>query len=335
MSGHRPYRRSMLAAMALTAALSAGAKGMNPIDQDNTNPLKRFALGQQLGRCLTRGCVVFSASIVALGRSEKAPGEVDPERATMLRTVDVKVLEWLYRKDIAAASPDPLRLQHAAPPALSKTGLGPWTVWDGVHLEVGGPLLVARWTGAAQRPTWFDRPEDVGFATSDPALFASVREVTAQQRRFERDPHDVTVVARRMREKNDPLFSAYLLTYLTDHEAVRDVDRAASLLGSLIGQATPPGRTLIADWLASSFYRLAKTTRKELVDTLLAAAAGDDAGSAAPALRTLIRLGDQKLLELPASLTGPTRQKIVEAYRAQQASDKAAHPEFEWQLGLR
>jgi hypothetical protein len=308
-----------------------------PPDMD----LHRFSIGQRFGQCLVRGCTAFIGTVQSLGRPVKEPGEDDAQRAMMLRQVDLKVQDWLYRKEPAAATAtaaaQTTRVQHAAAPALSKTAVGPWSAWQGVRLEVGSALVVARWAATASRPSWMGQPDDVALAVSDKSLFPSLREVAAQQRQFERDPGLATAMATRLLEKKDPLLSGYLLAYLTEHESARDVERAAAALGELLAHpALPaPGLTLVIEWQASSFYRLSKTARAAAVDGLLTLAGGDDPARALPALRGLVRLADQKLLELPKSLAGPSRQKIVDAYRALQAKDKSAHPEFEWQLGLR
>lgn len=314
---------------------------MNP--QDGEQQMARFAMGQRLGSCLVRGCVALVGTIQALGPVEQEAGEPDAQRAMMTRSVDIQVQEWLYRPGGDPGSPlgaaEKVRVTHAAPPAMTKTSLGPWQAWQGARLDVGGPLLVLRWAGQAARASWRGKPEDVALAVSDAALQASLREAIAQHRRFERDASEITTAAALLRDKPDALFAGYLLTCVMDAEGVRDVDKAAPLLAGLLGHAALPGpaRTLAADWLASSFYRLSPATRKSVTEALVVSASGEDAAIAQAALGALVKLGDQHLLDMRTWLTPMRLRKVTEHYRSGRAQRpaEAAHPEFEAQLGLR
>jgi hypothetical protein len=303
--------------------------------QDSEQETERFVVGQRLGDCLVKGCVVFTGIIQSLGRLEKEPGVADAQRAVMTRKVDMKVGEWLYGK----ANGDTVQLLYAAQPALTKTSLGPWIAWEGARLNVGGQLLVVRWAKEAPRPSWLGKPEDVAFVTSDKSLFAPMSEAIAQHRLFERDPDEVAKIPQLLRDKQDNLFRGYLLTYLMDGEGVRNVDNAAAMLSGLLGHESVPGsaQSEIADWLASTFYRLAEATRKAVTQALVVSASADDASVVKPALTVLVRLGDLKMLNLKPLLTPEGQRKIVENYRTFRAQEKVqqGHPEFELQLGLR
>src|SRR5262245_4578137 len=253
------YLRNAALVCGLTAAiLSWGATGMHA--QDNEQATVRFELGQRLGECLVRGCVVFIGVVQSLGTPQKEPGVADEKRAVMMRTVDVKVGEWLY----GHGSEESMQLTHAVRPAFTKTSVGPWNAWEGVTLNVGGQLLVALWSADAPRPTWMGKPEDVAMVISDTSLFTAIRDAISQQQRFDRDPDEVSRAPQLLRDKPDVLFRAYLLTYLMEGESTRDVDKAAGILGGLLGQDLVPvqARSAVADWLASSFYRLSEPTRQ-------------------------------------------------------------------------
>jgi hypothetical protein len=326
-------RKSKRVGFRTLAILSVGAMGMYA--QDSEREMERFGLGQRLGDCLVKGCEVFTGIIQSLGKLEKEPGEADEERAVMTRKVDLKVGEWLYAK----GNGDAAHLIYAARPALTKTSLGPWSAWEGTTLDIGGQLLVVRWAKEAPRPTWLGKPDDVAFVLSDKSLFASVREAIAQHRSLEHNPDEAAKIPQLLRDKQDSVFKGYLLTYLMNGEGVRDVDKAAAMLSGLLGHESVPGpaRAAIADWLASTFYRLTEATRKTATEALVVSASADDARAANPALSVLVRLGDLQMLDLKPLLTQARQRKIVENYRNFRAQNKVQqeHPEFELQLGLR
>src|SRR6266852_831459 len=302
------FRVSKLIWFRTVAILSVGAMGMYA--QGSEQEMERFGLGQRLGDCLVKGCVVFTGITRSLGKLEKEPGVADERRAVMTRKVDIKVGEWLYGQGTG----DTVQLLYAARPALTKTSLGPWSAWEGNSLDVGGQLLVVRWAKEAPRPSWLGKPEDVAFVVSDKSLFAPMREAIAQHRRFERNPDEVAKIPQLLRDKQDSVFRGYLLTYLMNGEGVRNVDKAADMLSGLLGhESVPgPGRAAIADWLASTFYRLAEPTRKAATEALVVSASADDARVANPALTVLVRLGDLQMLNLKPLLTQARQRKIVE-----------------------
>ena len=297
--------------------------------------MQRFGVGQILGDCLVKGCTVFIGTIQAVGPSANAPGETDDRRAVKIRTVDIKVDEWLYAREAVST----VQLLHATRPAMTKTAEGPWEAWEGVTLDVGGKLLVARWAKDAPRPTWLGKPHDVAFVTSDQNLFGPVREMVGRHQQFKADPSQLDKIPELLRDKPDPLFAGYFVTYLMNSEGVRNIDRAAILLSALLGHEAVPGpaRTDIAGWLVSSFYRLAAPARRAVTETFVLLASGNDGERADPALGALVRLGDLKMLDLKPFLTPERQRKLLEKYRASQAQSKppGEHSEIEAQLGLR
>jgi hypothetical protein len=327
------FRKSKLICF-LTITAMLGMRAMNMSAIHNEQEIQRFRLGQRLGDALVKGCVVFTGIIQSLGELEKEPGEADARRALMTRNVNMKVTEWLYGQ----GNGDTLQLLYAARPAMSKTSLGPWLAWEGATLDVGAQLLVVRWAEHAPRPNW-GKPEDVAFVVSDRSLFTPMREAIAEHRRLERDPGAAAKTPQLLRDKQDSLFTGYLLTYLMDGEGVREVDKAAVMLSGLLGHesVSGEGREAIANWLTSNFYRLEESTRRAVTEALIASASADDASAANPALTVLARLCDLQMLNLKPILTQARQHKIVENYRAFRAQNKAepGYPEFELQLGLR
>jgi hypothetical protein len=322
----RKFSRTLTVAILCVGAMSMCAEAR---EQD----LDRFAAGQTLGDCLVKGCSIFIGTIQTVGPPQKAPGETDERRAVMTRDVDIKVDEWLYGPDRAST----VQLSHATRPAMTKTSLGPWLPWEGVALDIGGKVLVARWSKEAPRPTWLGKPEDIAFVTSDQTLFPAVREIVGRHQQFKAAPNELGKIPELLDDKRDSLFAGYFLTYLMNAEAARNVDNAAILLSGLLGHKSVPAaaRSDISEWLGSVFSRLAEPARRTVTETLVGLATADDPAGSDPAFATLVRLGQLKMLDVTPGLTEERRRKLVEKYRSYQAQNKTRIPELERQLGLR
>ena len=103
----------------LTVAIAGlGVNGMN--GQSTEHEMEQFATGQRLGECLVRGCVVFTGVVESVGDPHPAPGERDPQRAMITRTVNLKVSEWLF----GTPSGSSVQLVSAARPQMTKTASG-------------------------------------------------------------------------------------------------------------------------------------------------------------------------------------------------------------------
>ncbi len=302
---------------------------------DNDQETRRYRVGQRLGDPLIKGSVVFTGVVQSLGDLHPEPGQSDVQRAMMVRTVHLKITEWLAGEGQAEA----FELIYAQRPAMTKTSLGPWSAWEGNSLSVGSPLFVVRWVPLAQRPSWGGVPEDVALVVSDPNLFPSLREAVAAHARFERNPGEADKAPQLLREKHDSLLAGYIVKYLMDREAIRDVDKAATILSKLLGSDAVPeqGRQEIADGLVSDYYRLQEPTRRSVAETLIASASAHDPHGAYPALVALIRLSDLELLNVKQYANHEHQHKISENYRSllQQNRIQEAHPIFESQIGLR
>ncbi len=326
------FRISKAICVLMIAALGMRAMNMNPTD--NKQEIKRYRLGQRLGDALVNGSVVFTGAIQSLGELHKEPGEADEDRAMKVRSVRLKVTEWLYGEGHA----ETVELLDSVRPAMTKTSLGPWLAWEGATLNVGGQLLVVRWAPLTPRPDWHGVPEDVALVVSDATLFPSMREAVSQHQRFERDPTEIAKIPQLLREKHDSLLAGFAVKYLMDREAIRDVDKAATILSKLLGNEAVPeqGRQDIADGLVSDYYRLQEPTRRIVAETLIVSASAHDSNAAYPALVALARLCDLHLLNLKLFLTPERQHKIVENYRAfrEHNTSEPEHPEFESQLGL-
>ena len=329
------YRKpSLLIWFAAIATMSVGALRMDA--QDRQPETRRFRLGQQVGDCLLKGCSAVVAAIESVGPPEKEPTEPDPERAVMFRKVTLMVRERLHGSE----NRDSIQVLAATRPQFSKTNQGPWNAWEGVNVGVGANLLLVLWPDNASRPEWHGMPEDVALAVSDQGRIDAIRAAIEQHHRFQQEPGAIWAGVRLFQEqtKADPLVKGYVLTYLMTAASVDHLEATAKVLAAFLADPGVPdeGRPQIADWLASSFYRLEDPARKAVTELVVASAGADDPVMADAALTVLVRLSDLEMLDMKAFLTPPRQQKIAANYRAFQARTKGAgHARFESQLGAR
>lgn len=317
----------------VVALLSVAAMSID--GQDNSERLKRFVMGRKLGDCLLRGCIIFSGSIKSVGRIEKEPPTGDPLRAMMTRKVSIQVGEWLYGR----REEKRVELRYAARPTMTKTSLGPWEAWEGVRLAPGAQLIVILWLNEADKPIWQGKPDGVALVVSDSKFFDPIREIAAQQKRFEHNPGEANKITELLAEKEDSLIKGYLLTYLMDGEGAHDTDRAARTLSGLLNSDQLPeyGRGPIADWLASTFYRFNNATRQAVTEAVVTAASAESRTVADPAISVLVSLGDNQMLNMKPYLSQELRRRLAKNYQGSQAANTIpkGHREFESQLGLR
>lgn len=306
--------------------------------QNVNRGMEEFGLGRNVAAYLVKGCVIFAGTIQAVGEPEKEAGVDDDTRAMLTRRIDIRVDEWIYGEHRGGEN---IRLVYAARPIFTKTSLGPWSAWGGVDpsdLQVGRRLFVIRWAEQASRPTWLGKPQDIALVLPGKNLFASIRNIVATHTQLKQSPEEVEKALQLLREKKDPIFAGYLVTYLMEGESLRNVNEAATHLRSLLGnQHIPePAWKDIADWFVSNFYRLSDETRKSVTETLVVAASSEDKKLAESGIAALIRLGDGKLLEMRPFLTPDRRGKLGENYRLFLSRGRAGRgqADFESQLGI-
>jgi hypothetical protein len=315
-------------------ATAAGPVWAQQVNRD----MEKFAFGRNLAVYLVNGCVIFTGTIQAVGAPEKEAGVTDDKRAIFTRTVALKIEERIYGE---LPGRDDIRLVYASRPVFTKTSLGPWTPWESLDpsdLQVGRRLLVIRWTEQASRPTWLGKPQEIALVVADRDSFAVIRDIAEMNRRLNQSSEEVQKALRTLRDKNDLVLAGYLVTYLEDGESLRDVNQAAIHLCSLLAGNDLPGQAWkdTTGWFVSNFYRLSNETRRSVTENLVAAASSENKTIAESGIAALIRLGDEKLLEMSPFLTPDRRRKIVERYREVLSGGKTAkqHTEFSSQLGI-
>ena len=292
--------------------------------QNSQQDIEQFRLGQRVGDCLVKGCVALLGTIASVGAPRQEPGEPDPKRAVMYRDIKLTVTEWLHGKGEAGD----VQVLAASEPEFSKTGHGPWQAWEGVTLEpvrhcwcfAGRQTRPGR-TGMAPGRMWRSPSPIAGGSTRFARGSSSTIVSSGNQARFR-----AAVRLFQEQTKADPLVKGYVLTYLMDAASVGHLDATAKVLAAFLADDGLPneGRPQIADWLASSFYRLDEPTRKTVTETLVASAGADDPPIADAALTVLIRLSDLDMLDMKAFLTPATPAEDRDELSGVQGADQGA-----------
>ena len=294
----------------------------------------RYSTGRRVAECLAQGCVAFTAVLNDIGPATLPAGQ-DPERAIPTRKLNFTIVEWLYGpRDQADYA---IEMIHSARPQLSRLSEGPWTAWEDLPLQPGTMAVIVRRHGPAKLPDKTDdgaSHNEVVEAASDPDLISALRGAVAHRARFE--AADVTVV------ETDPLVdraadafvAGYLVNWLTDEVGLADSDSAAHYLAWLLAKPLAGMAVYeVTDWLTSVFYRLSGSEQDEVTSALANAGSGSNQSVSVAALRSLIRLSDEKLVNLRPYLSRPVTEGLLENYGTLDPQHKSG-AELRRQLGL-
>lgn len=306
------------------------------IPSDGGQPSKAYSQGYSLGECLAAdGCQIFEATIQALGDPKKQEGGA-PEKSPVLREVLMTV-----DQNLGGAGNVPgqrVSLQSVGRPALTKTAIGPWNVWENAKLAVGGKLIVALWGAKAQRATWQGEAERVALVTSDVESFTTIRELVRRHHEVEARPEELLDISRRS-DLSDHYLLGYLMAYVNKKLVIRNVDTAAKTFGSLLTNEAVPDfvRNDIPARLLVESYRLSDKARNAATKSLVVAAANDNARLSETAIDVLIQLSNEKRFNMQPSLTPELRRKLLANYQAllaRRGGSPGEHRSFETQIGI-
>jgi hypothetical protein len=299
-------------------------------------PGKAHATGYALGECLAaEKCLIFEATIQVLGEPRKQAG-LAAEKSPLFREVLVTVDENLAGP--GNVSGQRVSLESVARPALTKTALGPWTVWENVQLAVGGKLVIGLWGPKAQRATWEGKPEKIALVTSDLDSFRTIREIVNRHQEVEARPEELLEISRRA-DQNDHYLLGYLMAYANKKLVVKDVDLAAKVFSSLLTNEAVPEfvRNDIPARLLVDSYRFSDKARNTATKSLVVAAANDNAHLSEIAIDVLIQLSDDKRFDMKPFLTPDVRPKLLANYEsllARRGGSRKEHRSFENQIGI-
>lgn len=315
---------------------SARPMTSGPITIPGAQPSKAYRDGYALGECLAaEKCQVFEATVQALGEPKKQAG-LAAERSPMFREVLVTVDQNLAGP--GNVSGQSVSLESVGSPALTKTALGPWNVWENVQLAVGGKLMIALWGPKAQRGSWEGKPEKIALVTSDLDSFSRIREIVNKQPDVEDRPEALLEIGRRANQI-DHYSLGYLMAYANRKLVVKDVDLAAKLFSLLLTNEEVPEfvRNDIPARLLVDSYRLSDKARNTATKSLVVAAANDNAHLSEIAIDVLIQLSSDKRFDMKPFLTAEVRPKLLANYEslvARRGGSRKEHKSFETQIGI-
>ena len=307
-----------------------------PMAIPGAQPSKAYRDGYALGECLAaEKCQIFEATIQATGEPRKQAG-LAAERSPVFREVLVTVDQNLAGP--GNASGQSVSLESVGSPALTKTALGPWNVWEKVQLAVGGKLMIALWGPKAQRATWEGKPEKVALVTSDLDSFGPIREIVNTQQEVEARPETLLEISRRA-DQIDHYLLGYLMAYANQKLVVKDVDMVAKVFSSLLTNEAVPEfvRNDIPARLLIDSYRLSDKARNAATKSLVVAAANDNVYLSEIAIDVLIQLSNDKRFNMQPFLTPAVRPKLLANYEsllARRGGARGDHRSFETQIGI-
>lgn len=316
--------------------VSKTSQPMVQITSDRNQPGKAYQLGYRLGECLAaEGCQIFEATIQTLGDPAKQEGSA-PEKSPVLREVMVIVDENLAGPGNVPGQR--VSLQSVGRPALTKTALGPWNVWENANLAANGKILVALWGPKAPRPTWQGEAEKVAMVTTDTESFPTIREVIHKHNEVEASPEELMAISKGS-DLSDQYLLGYLMAYVNKKEVIRNVDTAAKIFSSLLTNEVVPDfvRNDIPARLLVDSYRLSDKTRNTVTKTLVGAAANDNARLSETAIDVLIQLSNDKRFNMQPFITPELRSKLLANYQAllsKRGGSRGEHRSFETQIGI-
>lgn len=298
---------------------------------------KIYLLGQRIGECLFRGCLVFTGVVRSAGELEAERG-VPEEIASKRQRLQIAPEQLLWGDE--GRWGDELTLTHYFEPSISKINPGPWTPWEGVQAVVGTRLLLALEVSETRKSRETGEPQ-IAAVVSDEQLSAEVRNLVARHAEFKQEPDKYRDAIEPLSQKPDDLFVGYLAGYLKWTSAGGDqtaADRAALVRASLLNakDLPRPARGQIALQLSRDFNHMSPPAKREAANLLLSAATSEEERIAAPAINALAWAAGDKLLDLGALLDAKRRRALAANYRAARASGAVgeAHPAFEAQLGI-
>jgi hypothetical protein len=297
---------------------------------------REYEIGYRLGTCLVQdGCQVFIGAIRNVGSPEQAAG-TGAAKTVIYKQVDLAIEEWLW--GARAAQVAEVTLNSAERPAMTRVANGPWSAWNGVDLNLDGKLLVALWGEKAQRPKWEGNPEKVAMVTSETDSFAALKEVLQTHDQYELSSEAVVNGVRQL-DISKNFLVGYTIAYLKNREEIRNVDGAALAFSLILDNANLPEsiRVVSSVRLESNCYRLSDSARKVAVQSLITAGVSENQPIAEAAINALVRLAQERMVDVRSSLSPDNRRLLIERYQMLKSRGQvqSEHSEFDAQLGVK
>lgn len=291
----------------------------------------QFKAGSKLGSALAENGAIFSCTVRNVGPLTNDGARTQTSDATRTRRVTVNVDEWLWNKPSHAASV--LELEQTLTSAQRRLSSEGRSAWDDAEVQVGGKLIVA-----LRRDE--DGPAKYCFVVSDVNLFPAISITLTWHRQYLANSSLLVSAPELAKDRTNVFFLGYFVSYLWRGGSFGDRDNEATALGRLFVQsgsnANSSGfiRITLQRFVLSDSKPLSQSTQRAVTENLIAAASSDDLKLAQDAITILIRLAEQRKLEMALYLTPERSRKLSVNYRAlvRAGAIEGDHKAFDSQL---
>jgi hypothetical protein len=305
------------------------------IETSDSDSKREYKIGSEIAQALLIGSSIFIGTVGKVGEPLKELGNKDD---ASFAEVDVIVNEWLWgaQNDRGSA----LRIYKAFPSQAFRRG--PWTLWEGIDLEIGKQLLIVLWGEDMKKKRVAEgKAAELALIVSDEHLFPSIREILVQHARYVQDPNNIENAIKILNSKDDFIFGGYLVSYLTykSHYTDQEIAILVELLGNKHINETGWFFTakVLMKVMSRDYQPLSDSTRSTVTEALIVRGSSDDLKLAKQAFMALTMLSDSEEIDITPFLSKEHRRKLIENYRKIFRDDLTLYNEhkgFKAQLGL-
>jgi hypothetical protein len=301
-----------IVAVAAQAALAASPPSQSALD---------FMLGELIGKCLIVRCQVFRGSVLTDAPKSGEAITLRVEEPLFGVEPGTSTLEIPYQPEVSIYS---LRAGHGVP-------------WAGVTVSHNSEFTVVLAGSGPRVPNSYMgfRPNSVVFVAAGGRSEAIVRLLAMEAEKIEDSPAGIVDAVASLAGEPRPALSGYLTVYLDIRETAVDPDLECVLLSRMVGSPSLPNESLgfVLAPLVANYFRLAVSTRSEVVQRLASFGQGAGGEPAAALFNALGRIAEFD--HSVAGMIGPLAlDALTENYRALIKRGKIpANRSFETELG--
>lgn len=278
----------------------------------------QFKVGSKLGWALAENCSILSGTVLKVGPQMK-DANVEDSSAVLHASVEVRIDEWLWnqRPDLGSA----IQLDQSIVIDERRLSSEGRSVWDDVDVQPGGRLIVA----LRQNQNSLRK---IVFVVSDVNLFPAIGVALMWHRQYVSNPSSLVSARELANDSTNPFFLGYFGSYLWRGGSFGDRDEEAIALGKLLTRTGPvPGssgliRIALQRYLMSDSKPLSRAAHQSVTESLVIAGASEDLSLAEHAFTLLIRLAQERKLEMRPYLTADRNRRLIMNFRALVESGK-------------
>lgn len=273
---------------------------------------------------------VGSGTVLKVGPLTK-DANVEDSNAVLHASIDVRIDEWLWnqRPDLGNA----IQLDQSIVTGKRRLSSEGRSVWDDVDVQAGGRLIVALRTDQ-------NAPRKYVFVVSDVNLFPAIGVTLMWHRQYLSNSSSLVSAPELTNDSTNPFFLGYFATYLWRGGSFGNRDEEAMALGKLLTRSAPVAgssgliRVALQRYVMNDSKSLSKSAHQSVTESLVIAGSSEDLKPAEQAITLLIRLAQQRKLEMRPYLTADRRRRLSMNFRALVQAGKVDknHAAFDSQL---